>query len=309
MKKSFILLLVTLLGAQVTFAQKFKLAESSAKSEPAWITNIERGFIIASASASDVEAAKQEALINIKQQIAQSIMSNISVDILQTSKQITTNESSAYMAQSEEIIRSTTDKIPFLQSISLTKAADFYWAHYYDKKSGVHRYDYHLKYPFSDAELNALVAEFNAKQKELNDTIDQMAEELESFTQIETIAKNMATLRGLIPEFAEGDPRISRIDHLVNTYRDQYKYISMEEVENGDKRVVLQPYLNGRAVTTAQIPSHKSNCADRITKSVARGVIEVTYDDYVCRAGDDNFIELTFRFGTNFVQSRIHIRK
>ncbi len=307
--KYLLIALSILLGSQISVAQNFKMIESSAKDAPKWVNNLERGYITASASKPTVDEAQEAVLLGVKQQIAQSIVSNISVEVMQTSVMYQDNNGAAYSSTSRDMVKSTTDKIPFLQSISLSKAADFYWEKYYDKKSKETRIDYYIKYQFTDRELNDLVAEFNAAQAKINKTIEQMATELETFTQVEDIAKNMGILRALIPEFAEGDPRIAVIDGLNNRYRDQYKYISIEQVEASDKRVVLQPYLSGRKVSTAQVPTHKSNGADRITKRVSGGQIEVTYDDYVCKAGDDNWIDLTFRFGSQVVKYRINIIK
>ncbi len=310
MKRIFnLLLLLLLLGCNSSFAQKLKLKESSAPKAPEWINNIERGYLIARSTNSDMELAQQYALLDVKQQIAQSIATNISTELFQSSVQVSTNEGTKYQSEMVDVVRASTDKIPYLQSISLSKVAEYYWEKRYDKKSKVTEYSYYIKYPFSDGELDQLVAEFNAMQARINSTIEQMSQELESFTQIEDIAKNMGTLRALIPELAAGDPRITVVDELVNTYRDQYRYISIEQVEHSSQRVVLQPYLNGRVVTTSQIPLHKSNCADRITKSVTQGVIVVGYDNYVCRSGDDNWIDLTFKFGSNLVISKIHIIK
>lgn len=313
MKKIYILatlLLLTATTLSATQSSKLKMVDSSEKSAPDWINNLERGYIISSASEINLEGAKQSVIVGVKQQIAQSIVSNVSVEYFYESSTLeTSNTNPAFIERTEEVIKSTTDKIPYLQSISLSKVSEFYWEHYYDKKSGETRFDYYIKYPFSDEELDALVAEFNAKQEQLNATIDYMRAELERYTQIEDIAKNMGILRALVPEFAKGDYRIKVVDELVNAYRDQYKYISVEEIESGENRVVLQPFVSGRALRTSQVPTHKSNCADRITKSVQDGVIEVTYDDYVCRAGDDNWIDVTFKFGTYFVISKIYIRK
>ncbi|MFI3285755.1 MAG: hypothetical protein R3Y08_03795 [Rikenellaceae bacterium] len=311
MKKIQIILSLFLLVAacQVAQAQKMKLVERSAKTAPNWINNLERGYIIASSAESDLEVAKQSVLMEVKREIAQSIVSNVSVEYFSASVTTETQQEMAYASETIDVVRSTTDKIPFLQSISLSKIADFYWEKYYEKKSGATEFKYYIKYPFSSQELDDLVDEFNANQARINRTIEQMKQELESYTQIEDIAKNMGTLRALVPEFAAGDYRIKVVDELLNSYRDQYKYISVEEVENEDHRVVLQPFVNGRAVTTSQIPLHKSNCADRITKNVSQGVIVVTYDDYVCRAGEDNWIDLTFKFGTYFVVAKIHIIK
>lgn len=302
-------------------AQELKIVESSAKSQPSWITDIEREYITASASGSTIEQAQQDALLSVKQQIAQSIVTNISTEVLSSysstqsgSTSLDTNSTgfqgeASYTSNTQNIIRSITDKIPFLQSISLNKASDFYWEKHYNKKSGKTRYDYYIKYYFSDRELSSLVAEFNAKQAEINATLNQMRQELDTFTQIESIDANMRTLRALRPEFADNDPRITQVDELVNTYRNQYKYISMEQVSHEDKRVVLQPMLNGRAVATSQIPTHKSICADRITKSAVDGRIVVTYDDFACRSGDDNYIDLTFKFGVNHLSTKIWIIK
>lgn len=310
MKKIIILLLLlTLQTRAVTFAQKMKIVEQSAKNAPSWINDLERGYITAGSSEATLELAKRSAVTSVKQQIASAIVSNVSVEFRQSSVMNETEKNATLQAETVDFVRSSTDKIPFLQSISLTKVADFYWEKHNSKKTGETIFYYYVKYPFSDAELDALVREFNEKQLKINNTIIEMMEELDTFTEIEDISKNMGTLRALVPELADGDPRIKVIDETTNRYREQYKYISINIVEHKDKRVVMQPYLNGRKVSTSQLPTYKSTGADRIEISLLRGEIVITYDDYVCRAGDDNWINFVFKFGTYFVESKVYILK
>ncbi|MFI3296836.1 MAG: hypothetical protein R3Y59_04315 [bacterium] len=288
-------------------AQNFKIIERSAKSQPTWITDIVQGYVVGLASGTEINDAQNDALLDVKQRIAQSIASNITVDIMQSSITTTTNNSVEYEAKASDLVRSTTDKIPYLQSISLSEVSEFYWEKLSDKKNNIVKYKYYIKYPFSSSELQRLVREFKEEQNFINNTIKQMSDELNTFDRVETIEKNMSTLRALRPKLADNDARITQIDELVNTYRGLYKNISIVEFEHNNKQVVLKLLLDGREVTTAQIPKHKSNCADRITKQIENGNLIVTYDDYVCLQGEDNWLELTYKFGVNYVSKRIYI--
>ncbi len=310
MKRLLILSLALVLSIGTTMAaSKFKKVDSSEKDAPSWVGGVVSGSIVSSASSSDIEDVKQKVLLNIKRQIAEAVVSQVSSEFMQVDVEIEESGTMQSSSLTQSVVKSTTDKIPYLQAIALSKADAYYWEKWYDKKSGVTRYDYHVLYPFSDFELGSLIREFNDKQSALNAEIKSLASQLDTFTQVEDIAKNVSALRALLPEFVEGDPRITAISQLVNLYLAQYKNITVAEVTHQDKQILLQLQLSGRALTTSKLPTYKSNCADRINISFDEGAIYVTYDDYVCRAGDDNWIDFTFKFGTIFSTHKVHIIK
>ncbi len=228
----FILVIFFTIGVtNISVSQELKVIDSSSELRPSWITDVVYGYVIGMASGDNINYVQQAALLDVKQRIAQSIASNITVDIMQSSVTVKTNNSTQYEAESRDLVRSTTDKIPFLQSISLSEVSEFYWEKLSTKKkNGLVTYKYYIKYPFSSFKLQSLVNEFRAEQAHINNTIKQMEHELGIFSRVETIEKNMSALRALRPKLADNDARIIQIDELVNRYRAQYKNISIVEV-------------------------------------------------------------------------------
>ncbi len=302
-------ILLALIVASPLSAQSFKLEESSAKKAPAWVNGIEAGQISASASASTLEIARDNVLISIKSQIAQSVVSQISVETEHRTSSIETKGGMDYSIETESIARSITEQIPALQAISLNKATDYYYEIYFDKKSNQRRYDYYVLYPFSDEECRALINEYNAQQSEINSIINSMRDQIETFGRVEDIASNIETLQGVIPRLGSDDARIGQINELMSRYRNQYKNISMVAIEHSDKRIVIALFIDGRKVSTSQLPSIKSNCADRyvLPKRIDAKEVIIEYDDYVCRSGEDNWIDISFRFSASTVSTRVHI--
>ncbi len=290
-------------------APKMKIVDKSAKKAPAWVAGLMPGSIVTSASSSDLEGAKQQVLLNIKRQIAEAVVSQLSSEFMQVNVEVATSGDMQSSELTTSVVKSTTDKIPYLQAISLSKAEEYYWVKYYDRRSKETRYEYHVMYPFTDFELAMLIDEFNAKQQLLNSKIETLAAEIDTFTRVEDIARNIGELRALLPEFVEGDPRIAVISELVNLYLAQYKNITVAELQHQDKRIVLELQLNGRSLTTSKRPIYKSNCADRINVGFDEGKIVATYDDYVCRAGDDNWIDFIFKFGTTYFTQKVYVIK
>lgn len=291
-------------------AKNPRRVDRSTRKMPTWVNTLQEDYLIVSAKESDLESAKQKALNLLKQQIAEAVATNITTSTSISSSELMGNKTEAeFIEEFENMVQSSADKMPYLQSISLSKVDDYYWEEYYDRKTKTTTFDYHIKYPFTVFDLQRLVDEYDAVQDIINRTIKEKAKELYTFTQIDDIAKNMSTLRALKSNIAESDPRIAQIDELVNSYRNQYKNITMVEVGQKGKKYMLRPTINGRTLTLSQRPQCRSNCADRINVELQDGLVVITYDDYICLQGEDNWIDVIFKFGVNFVKTHIHIFK
>ncbi len=291
-------------------AKNPKLVEKSEKKMPKWVNTLQEDYLIVSASEKDLESAKQKALNLLKQQIAEAVATNIETStFISSSELMSSNTESAFIEQFENMVHASADKMPYLQSISLSKVEAFYWEEYYDKKAKTTSFNYHIKYPFTVFDLQRLIDEYNEIQNNINKTITLKKSELNTFTHIDDIANNMSILRALKSDMYENDPRIAQIDELVNSYRNQYKSITLVEIGHKDKTFKLQPTINGRQLAASELPQYESNCADRIKITIQEGLVIVTYDDYVCRTGEDNWIDIIFKFGVNYVKSKVYIIK
>ena len=83
-----------------------------------------------------------------------------------------------------------TADIPSLKGISLNKVSDFYWEKIQNKKTKEITVAYHVKYPYSEAELQKLIREFNKKDQEMTSKLNGIVNNIDDIKSIELISTN-----------------------------------------------------------------------------------------------------------------------
>ncbi len=138
-----------------------KVVEKSAKKAPEWLGTAADGYLIVTVEAPSLAEAQRRATAEITERIIHSVASNVTVEQSNIATETITNggvseSSDTYSRQSS--IR--TANLPFIKGISLSKAADIYWAKLRDKKTGAEHYEYSVKYPYTRLEQQMLQADF-----------------------------------------------------------------------------------------------------------------------------------------------------
>ncbi|MDR3180639.1 MAG: plethodontid receptivity factor PRF, partial [Prevotellaceae bacterium] len=129
-------------------AAQVKVIDKSAKKAPAWVNGIEKNFLIVSATANDVEEAKEKILNSLREQIVHAVAVNV-----QSSAAINVQETALngkvrqFLETTGSTIHTKSGNVPFLNEIALSNAVDYYWEKQQDKKTKAVTVIYHVKYP------------------------------------------------------------------------------------------------------------------------------------------------------------------
>lgn len=307
MKKIFSISLLLLIPFLVS--AQWKCIERSQKQSPEWVGGAARNYLIVSAEAPTIEEAKEKILISLKQQIVGTVATKIESTTTIRREETTIGNDRDYTEQTSSYVKSKLASIPFISEVSLSKAKDFYWEKYYNKKDKRYKYEYHLKYMFTDFEVADLVGRFNERESNLNRQLDEYDSALETIGSVEEIDRSLNELTAFAKEFDTDDPRYARTGQISNNYRKLYKYIRIEQegdAINGKIRIGL--YLKDNLISCLQKPQLLSNCAGKLTASSDGNLYTVSYDDTACYEDDENYIDIRFRLGNQLVSKRIYIQ-
>lgn len=287
---------------------QWKAVEKSRKEQPVWVGGAERNYLIVSAEAPTLELAKEKLLLSLKEQIVSSIATHITSQTTQQRQELVSGTNRDYSENTTSVITSKVSHIPFVSEISLSKAYDFYWVKLYNKKTKEYKYEYHVKYRFTDFELADLVNQFNEREKLLNDRLVEYSDRLEQITSVEDIDRTLNELKAFLYEFDIDDPRRSQTEQLSNNYRQLYNYIRIQQEESSeDKSFRFGLYLKDNPIYSTQKPQLRANCANRLSYDIDGNYYSVKYDDSGCYLDDENFIEVRFRFGNKIVSQKFYL--
>ncbi|PLX17239.1 MAG: hypothetical protein C0599_14030 [Salinivirgaceae bacterium] len=139
MKKiAHIMLIAALLFAFAPIQTKaqMKFDESSQRKAPKWVNGLVKDYIIIVGTGSDLEKAKEDALVRIKEKIIRAVAENVVFESKMTRKEDMLNNLSSYAENYESTTQSKSADVSFVKGISLNKAEEFYWEKLKDKKTG-----------------------------------------------------------------------------------------------------------------------------------------------------------------------------
>jgi hypothetical protein len=290
-----------LLAGVVAFAQP-KIVDKSGK-KPSWVNGLEKDFVIVSGSGPTIEEAQKNALMLIKERIVLSVAENVKAKSEMKTEEANYNNSvSTFLEKYSSQVTSQSGKVPYLQGISLSNASEYYWEKVYNKKTEQTVFNYHIKYPFSEFELQKLVSDFKMRDQEMTNNLNKLEEEVDTVTSIEQIEKNLDELKALQDAFV--DARADKVNVVIARYRNLYQSIELSEVESSLGILKFKLRLGTRTISTVKKPVVKSECA-RIT-GVQNNVTdwEITYDYDNCYEDPENNIMVTYRFGNATVSKK-----
>lgn len=306
--KRVVYLLLLCLSPLLACAQ-WKTVEKSCKKQPAWVGGAERNYLIVSAEATTIEEAKEKILISLKQQIVGTVATKIESTTTIDRKETTIGNETDYTENVSSSIRSKLANIPFISDVSLSKAKDFYWEKLYNKKAKAYKYEYHIRYLFTDFEVSALVNQFNERESQLNTRLRQYEQNLDNIRSVEEIDRTLNELKAFQTEFDTDDPRRSQTEQLSNNYRKLYKAIHIRQ-ENGtaNDHIIVGLYLSDRLISYMQKPQLLSNCATRLSVSTENDLYFISYSNDACYEDDENYIDIRFHPGNQIVSKRIYLQ-
>ena len=121
---------------------------------------------------------------------------------------------------------------------------------------------------------------------------------------VEQVDDAIVALGALCKEIGTDDARYFAVEGLVNRYIAVYDNIIMEIVSNVPEKLTIKLVYNGKTITTSQKPRVKSNCASQFNVKANGDNIVICYNSEYCYEQDDNFVEVSFRFGSKYVKEK-----
>lgn len=308
MKKLILSVIILCLAGQAClFAQSYKVTERSDKKAPAWYESTQAGYIVASAEAATLEEARQMCLASIKRQIIQSIAENIEFSDSHTIKQTQRNDHiseflDVYTAEGSTQAAS----MPFIKGISLSKADGSYWEKRQDKKSKEITCCYAVRYPFPVSEHKALIAEFEQRDREMENLVEGLEKDIDSVESIEEINQR---INKLLPaaEYFFDKTRQQWVNSVIANYKKLPTFVTVEGKASDGKTYVLSLFLKGKKITTATMPKLTSNCASKLQASPRDSDILISYEDEDCLKDEQNSVEAVFRLQGRVLKHTFYI--
>lgn len=289
---TFIILLGLISISEFSQAQKSKVIDSSSKKQPGWVNNMEPGYVIVTASSNSLEDAQQKTLTKVKEQIIGSVATNIQSSSEYFRSEQVKNGNADFSESFQTATKTRAADIPFIKGISLTNVEAFYWE---QVKTGDNtKFYYHMKYPFSKAQLDNLVREFEKADKALTDQLEGLLNKIPGMNSIEKMSQTIKELEALAEGFIDVDPRKDKANVGIAKLKDMIKNVSIETVSNtlGEIHIILK--VGEQTVTTSRKPKVNSNCAkiSDVRSKSPEWVITYTYDE--CYEDPDNKIKVQF---------------
>ncbi len=289
---STLLLLAVLVISGQGYAQKTKVLEKSTKSQPSWVNAIVPNYVITTASGKSIEAAQQEALIKVKEQIISSVAENIQTTTTYNRQETINNNQSDFKEQMATATKTRAADIPFIKGISMTKVEDFYWEKV--RENDAEKYYYHMKYPFSKEQLQQLIREFEEADRAITKQLEDIIMRIETSTSIEDLTQAAKEVEALGAGLIDVDPRKDKAAVAFAKVRQMLKDVAIETVSASLGEIHVTLRIGNRMVTTSRKPITRSNCAKITdTRSVKdEWVILYLYDE--CYDDPQNKVNVKF---------------
>ncbi|OFY91761.1 MAG: hypothetical protein A2266_07775 [Bacteroidetes bacterium RIFOXYA12_FULL_40_10] len=297
--KTKILSLFLLLLIPVLAGSQEKVIEKSGP-KPKWVNGLEKDYVIVVGTGATLDLARQQALMMIKESIVEAIAVNVKTNTNIRTEEVS-NRKNVFMFLETFSSNTTSEsqKVPFLQGISLAQAEGFYWEKLQSRELGT-QYAYHIRYPFPVVDMNRLAFEFKLRDEELTAKLERLSAETFYPSSVEEIESIIGELRILADYFMDGRRDVANL--AIRRYNSMLSSIELSDAGStlGTVRYVLK--LGSRMITTVKKPIIRSECAKFTGTDQYQGVWSIKYDHSDCYGDLKNNIVVRYRFGSNNVE-------
>jgi len=263
--------------------------------KPDWTMSMEKGFIVGIGNGTAVEDAKENAMVNVKAQITTAVADHISSTSVSKTTEITANKLNELYQSFSNVITTQSGKRDYLQGVSASNVVAFYWEKLTDKQSKAVKYQYFVKYPFSQFDLDDLVEDFRKKDALLTEEMEKALGLLDTYTTVEELIQCQSQLGKLEAIFI--DERKSKcqvgiersIALLASTY------LADAGSELGKVRYSIK--IGDKIVRCARIPVINSQCAKIQDRRLGIEVCEISYLFDECYDEPGNNVKVSYTLG------------
>ncbi|MFW5725532.1 MAG: hypothetical protein ACOCX0_03720 [Bacteroidota bacterium] len=270
-----LLIILFLLPAVACMSQSRVVDKSGRK--PDWVNGLERDFIIVAGTGATIQQAQESALNQVRESIVNAVAQNVRATSEMSTMEVNYNSTvSEFLEKFTATVTSSSGPVSYLQGVTLAKVEEFYWEKLQDRGSPMVVFNYHVKYPFPNIELQKLVMDFNIKDRQLTEELEDLLAGVEQVEQIEEIETSIRELGILADYFVDARRDKARLG--ITQYRNLYNMIELIEVESEPGRLKYAIRFKDRLVRASQRPQITSDCARVKGVDPAGDYMVVTYD-------------------------------
>ncbi|MGB5989816.1 MAG: hypothetical protein WBG43_08770 [Marinifilaceae bacterium] len=292
-------LIILFLCISFSVSAQYRVVKKSG-STPKWINGLELDYIIVSGSGETINLAQNDAINRVKENIIKSIADNVRSESKLTKEEKNNDE---IFENFTNTISSVSGKIDFLNGLSVNKIDEFYWERIKNKKTKKYHFNYHIKYPFSSMELQALIDEYKFKDSQLTDELSKFTNNISNIKTIEEIKSNVEALRILKKSFIDKRQDIAEL--TIQKYINLVKNAEIKEIANEMGIFRFSILINGNKVSTSVTPKISSNCANITSNTKNNNIWTIKYDAKDCFEDETNFININFRFPFTTLKKKV----
>ncbi len=291
-------LLMLALMALVISCKRDKLVESSVKGRPVWVYGIERNYIIVEGKGRNHDEARQKAFTAVKESIVNAVSVNVSSTVQMDISEAVINDVRLFKENTKVNTTVTSDFLRSLRGVQISKATDWYWE--LRRTPEKERYVvYHVKYPFTENELETYIREWEALDAELASELNGLSEKVENSNSISELLLLKTESERLAKIFKE--PRRSLALNTADRIAQKLADARLEVVshQRGEAMVALRS--NGTMLRSADGLRFDSKCAGLEQQQYLEneGLYLIHYDVSYCTQAEESFTLSTQINGRN----------
>lgn len=292
MKKTLFFLCAVLYS--MSLLAQYSVSDKSGK-KPEWTMSMEKGFIVGIGNGVAVEDAKDNAMVNVKAQITTAVADFISSTSVSKTTELTANKLNELYQSFSNVITTQSGKRDYLQGVSASNVVAFYWEKLVDKQTKAVKYQYFVKYPFSQFDLDDLVQDFRMKDAALTEEMNKVLTLLDSYTTIEELIQCQSQLSKLEAIFI--DERKSKCQVGIERCKALLASTYLADAGSELGKVRFSMKIGDKVVRCARIPVISSQCAKIQDRRLGIEVCEISYLFDECYDEPGNNVKVTYSFG------------
>ncbi len=293
------IIIIFVLLPLVTCISQTRVIESSSRRVPGWVNSLEKDYIITVGSGNTIPKAQRDALNMVMEDIVNAVAVNVTTESeFYTEATNINNNINTFLEKFATTTTTAAGPVPYLQGITLSQVEDYYWEKVENRRDGTISYYYHIKYPFSDFELQSLVMDFRMRDRQMNEQLEDILQNIDkiNITTVEEIDKKIDELRVLADYFV--DARKDRAQLGITRCRRLYESIELVETESSLGKLKYALRLGDNVIHTSRRPQVNSECARISNVDSHDGITTIEYDYDYCYEDPENHILVRYRFGT-----------
>lgn len=288
-----------------SFSQE-KVIDKSKRKRPDWVHSTQKDFIIATGRGKTIDEAKDNVVTEIQNEIVNSVAIYVKSESEITIENINKNNVINTIEKFKNKSSVQTADIPSLKGISLNKVSDFYWEKIRDKKTKEITVAYHVKYPYSEAELRKLIREFNKKDQEMTSKLNGIVNNIDDIKSIEEISTNIKELQHLSDYFIDMQ-RKEKTNMGIARLKGMLKSIELVPIENNLGTLKYAFKIGEKFYSSSRKPKYKNSECVTVTSRTSEDneqIIKYTYED--CMEDEKNYITVKYKFSNTKVEKTFY---